>query len=114
MRPFVDNCLKFAMALLMLSFVLMAGPVRPSSSQTVQADLTVSCPFNLTLNSLPIYSRDGNFILNYTAYTLAPCSLSDTQGSFQLQYQSNGTVFVSQLLSLSSITQTKLTYDLPP
>lgn len=83
-------------------------------SNIVNATLTVACPFSVTTNALPLYIRTGNIILNYTLFTQSSCTISNLQGNFALSYQSNGTVFVFNSITMPSVTQTANTYNTIP
>jgi hypothetical protein len=98
---------------LLLSFLPVAATFG-SSSNTVQANVTVVCPFYLSANVLPVYSVGGSMPMNYTIYTQAVCTINNLHGSFAIEYSSNNVQVLSDTLPVTTATQTPTLYSLPP
>src|SRR5579872_6274705 len=93
----------FVSLLLVFSSPLMLAVY---AGQTIQASVTVVCPFSLTLNALPLYQQSGNIILNYSIATIDTCnSISGLNGNFVLTYQPNSVALLTQSVSVSSANQ---------
>jgi hypothetical protein len=90
----------------------MAAFTSANSSNTIQASLSVGCPFYISENALPIYTLGNYITLNYTIFTEAECTITDMPGSFVLQYLSNGVEVLSNAL-VTTATQTATLYNLP-
>lgn len=54
-----------------------------SGTQTVRANVTVTCPFYLSLDEQPLYLQGADITLTYTAYAQEPCSVSVLSGNLE-------------------------------
>jgi hypothetical protein len=83
-----------------------------SSSNTLNANVAVVCPFSLSENALPFYTIGNSIALTYMIATQAQCTIPSMEGSFALEYSSNGMPVITDLLS-TTVTQTNTIYNLP-
>lgn len=100
------------MCLILLMFLVSYS--NAASGVTLQANVTVACPFYLALNALPLYVRVGNVNMNYTVVAQAQCAVQNLQGNFILKYKGNGTVVYTNTLTVNTVNQTPATYNLLP
>lgn len=104
--------------LLCLALMLMLSCAAPllnanTSISSLQANVTVACPFYLSLNSLPLYIRGNSINLNYTTYTTALCTIQNLAGNITLKYKGNGTVAYFSSLSGNAL-ETPVTFNILP
>jgi len=95
--------LTFAAVLL----VCLAACANASSSQTIQANVGVICPFSLSLSSgQPSYAWGTSLDFTYTIYNQANCNAPGMSGILYIEYASNDVIAYSTSLSVNSLSQT--------
>ena len=85
-----------------------------SASGIVQANVTVGCPFAVTLGAQSVYTWGQEMNFTYTANTISPCVAASLSGNLTLRYAGNGTVAFSEPLSMNSLTQYPVETAIPP
>ncbi len=95
-------------ALLFAFMINVAGA--SSYNSTISASVSVICPFNVTLNMLPGYTRPGIAAFNYTIHTTANCNATDLIGYYNVS-NVTGTVY-SKSVSLAKINETPVTFGM--
>lgn len=79
-----------------------------SHISTVQANVTVGCPFAVTENVLSAYPIYGNASLNYSIITTYSCSISSMVGNFYIIDPSNGSILYNRQLIANDITKSPI------
>ncbi len=76
------------------------------SASTVTANVTVTCPFNVILNTNSTYIKYSNIEFNYTGSSLAQCNIGNLSGYINVSAYGNFSVQYQKKISISNVNKT--------
>ena len=93
-----------------LAALLIAGSANAyTGTVSLNASVSIYCPFSVSLNVSPGYIDYGNFTVNYTISTSEPCSLNNLNRKLDIYYP-NSTLLHEYVATLKTVNTTPAKY----
>ncbi len=94
-----------ANSILAALILLFLFPYAHANSAQLGANVTVNCPFSLSIGALPAYVVSNSINLNYTVFAQSECTVQSMSGTFKF-ISSNSTVVLQAPESTANVNQT--------
>ncbi|MCL5423634.1 MAG: hypothetical protein M1385_00950 [Candidatus Marsarchaeota archaeon] len=76
------------------------------SASVITANVTVTCPFNVLLNTNSTYIKYSNIEFNYTGASLASCNIGNLSGYINVSSYGNSSVQYTKKISILNVNKT--------
>ncbi len=87
---------------MIIACAMLSIPIAFAQDTVITANVTVSCIFSLSLNTLAVYPKGSDISANYSIKTLSDCNIASMPGNFILYKSNNVTPVFTEQLTVSA------------
>ncbi len=102
----------FTFFLILITYAISSMNYVYANQGSITASVTIICPFNINISSLPTYIRDGYVRINYTLRASRDCQTQNINGTYSLVYVHNSTKIYNVNINSGTVNATGEIYGI--